>query len=119
MKISEEKIRYTKHIKAEKSVIVCKEFLEDHGYIVSNVKRAASNGHDLVAIKGSDAITIEVKTAFYSARSWKISKATTNSDLVAVVFPSGDIHFDSMFHHGKQCSKSGYRCVTQIAKIYQ
>lgn len=117
---NDDKIKYPPHAKAEKAVVLCKAHLEELGFIVSNPKDASANGHDLVAIKNGCGITVEVKAAFYSARMWKVSRVSKiTSDLVAIVFPSGKIHINSMQDHLKTCSKTGARALTCLGNVYE
>lgn len=114
------KKKHKSHVKAEAAVKTCKTFFESLGFIVSDVQNASRNGHDLIAIKGGRGITIEVKATYFSSRAWLVSKVCkTQSDYVAIVFPSGHIHIDSMEIHLSQCTKDGNRGITHLGKIYE
>ena len=108
---------YPKHLKAEESVSRCCEFLVGLGYSVST-RHVTANGHDIVALRRGKALTIEVKTAFYSARAWKTSRIfNCTSDLVCVVFPCGYCLFEDSRHYTKTAAKSGEKCYTKVGSL--
>jgi len=95
------------------------EFLKDHNFILSEVKSPTTNGIDIVAIKDSKNISVEVKSVIRSSRSWKVRKPNIKSDYIAVVMPSGTIHFESMSDWLSLCSKDGSRSITKLVNLYE
>ena len=109
-----------RHRAAKKAVKICKIKLETLGFTVSDPRDATSNGHDLIGIKNGRGFTFEVKKCFYSARSWRVSKIMkASSDVVAIVFPSGDVHFESMKNHIATSAKDKSRSLNSIGLIYE
>lgn len=112
------KEKYAKHKKAEASVETAKQFLIRRGFRVSDPQHAATNGPDLVAIKGGFGCKVEVKVVSLSSRALKVTKVTRpTDDFVLLVFPSGCVHVETMRSHLAQCAKDGSRCVTALGKI--
>jgi HJR/Mrr/RecB family endonuclease len=110
--------RVDAHIKADKSVQLVRNYFKKRGYHVTTKSSVTNNGHDLNIIKGVKSFSVEVKTAFFSARSWKVGKTFDKKhDFIAIVFGK-DIYFELWDEHKKKCSKNGTRCLTKIASLY-
>jgi hypothetical protein len=95
-------------------------YFEKNGWNVACSESESQNGYDLVCIKDNKYITVEVKKAFFSCRSWRVtpvSRKSRNSRYIAIVLPDGFIHIESMKDHMALCSKNGNRCVTDICNL--
>lgn len=93
-------------------------FLKDRGFTIAEVNKPTANGIDIVAIKGNHSFLIEVKSVIKSTRSYRINKPHPKSELIAVVMPSGDIHFEQMKDWEKLCSKDGSQRITKLVEFY-
>lgn len=106
------------HKKAEDSVELVRKYFKELGFDVTTKSKPTSNGHDLVVLKNDKSFRVEVKTAFYSARSWKVGKThELEHDFIAIVF-NNKIHFEDWKEHKNKCSKNGQRTLTKLAGIY-
>ena len=105
---------------AEESVQFVVKELKTLGFTIPKEKKNPNaNGPDIVAVK-DDICTFEVKRARRSTRCWKVSKTQRfNDDYVAIVMPSGRVHFEEMSSHKEKCSKDGTRRVTKLVKLYE
>jgi len=113
------KDKYEAHSKAENSVEIVRSYLHANGWITTNKISCSANGRDIVAVRRGESAIIEVKSAIYSSRAWKVKKVLDSSvDYIAIVFPNGKIHFDTIRMHLSECSKNGDRSLTGLAKIY-
>lgn len=122
MNITKEKIKeYLSHKKGMKSVYSVINYFEELGYVTTKANPVCANGTDLTIIKGKNSFRVEVKTIFKSSRVWKVNKVTRKQDdLVAIVFPkTGYVHVDTMLTHLRECSKSGFRCMNKLGKLYE
>lgn len=107
------------HKKAEKSVNHAVNFFKKLGFSVLPRKHICANGPDLVIIKKAECFRVEVKTVVYSTRQWKVKKNhRPQDDYIAIVFPNGLVHIDTMKDHVKKSHNNGDRSVTDLAKIY-
>lgn len=97
--------------------LVC-ELLKAKGFIISEVNKPTSNGIDVVAIKNSKHLLIEVKTAIYSSRSWKIKKVHPKADYVAIVFPNDFIYFESVEMWNQLSDSSGNQTLTAMVNFF-
>lgn len=116
---TENKIKKSKE-KAENAVDLVKIRLEKLGFSVSKRKSVSSNGHDLFAIKNNELLTVEVKAAYYNSRSWKVGRVgKTKSDVIAIVFPNGEVNFETMQSHLAQSPNAGSRSLTLLGFVYE
>lgn len=107
------------HQLANNSVDKVRKYFKNLGYHVTDKSKPTANGHDLVIIKGSKSFTVEVKTCFYSARSWKVGKTFgLKNDFIAIVMPSGQVYIEEWDSHKEKCSKNGTRALTKITNLY-
>ena len=89
------------------------------GYMTTTQKDCCHPGVDLFTSNGAKSFSVEVKFCSNSQRAWRVKKVLRpNEDLIAIVFPSGYVHVDSMKDHLKLCGANGIRCLTNIAKLY-
>jgi hypothetical protein len=106
-----------KHQKADDSVKRVRADLEAKGFTVTGHRDVSANGPDLTAIRGDVGFTVEVKSAFFTKRAWKIQPAKrVHDDFIAVVFPNGAIHYETMKQHQDMVGTRS-RCLTSIARI--
>lgn len=108
-------------IKDPTSEEIVNEYFQTKGYTVAIGDNEYQDGFDLVAIKGTEYITVEVKTACKvpEKNSWRVrgvSDFAKNSDVIAIVLPNKNIHFESMKAHLKNCSPTGDRHITMTVK---
>lgn len=83
------------------------------------VEQVDSTGPDLKCRIGNFVWTVEVKRVTKGTRNLRVGcvrPARKNDDLVAMVFPDGYVHIDSMGNHLKACCKNGTRSVTGLVK---
>lgn len=97
--------------------LVC-DYLKSKGFVISEVNKPTSNGLDVVAIKNGKSLLIEVKSAIYSSRCWKIKKVHPKADYVAIVLPSDEIYFESADMWSRLSDSIGNQTVTQIVNLY-
>lgn len=114
--LNDEKIKeeYAPHIAAKESVETASRYFLKRGWLVYNKKHVCARGSDLTISKNSMALTVEVKTAAFSKRIWRISvvkKKRRNDDLIAIVYPGGKVLVQPMKDHLKLCMASGMRSV--------
>ena len=106
-------------IKAQKSVSLVRKYFKRLGYTATSKSNVKSNGYDLVIIKGSKSFAVEIKTAFYSCRSWQVGKTfNTKNDFIAIVMPNNIIHIEDWESHREKCNKNGKRTLTKIVNLY-
>jgi hypothetical protein len=111
---------YPKHATGSRSVDIARAYFLDLGYHVTQKRSVSANGPDLVILSGSDSFRVEVKTSSLNKRAWRVPPVLRQEDdLVALVFPSGAVHVDSMSDHQALCTLSGYRYVTVLGRLYQ
>lgn len=112
---------YKAHATAKKSVLAAAHFFEKLGFqVLGKDKNISSSGPDLTIIAGHRAYRVEVKTATFSSKAWKVTKTNrVNDDYVAIVFPSGAVHVEPMVDHSQKCAATGARSLTAIGLIYE
>lgn len=98
--------------------IVAKK-LTELGFDVLKINKPTANGTDLQAVKSGKCYNFEVKQASRQTRSWRVGKTfSTKDDYIAIVFPNGSVHFEPMAEHASKLNKSGFRQITELARIY-
>ena len=116
-----EKIKEKYLNKASKSQKIVRAWLETVGAIVAEVNHPSTNGIDLTAIKNNKSYTFEVKTAIFSARTWKINPVNTSGkkcDFIAIVLPDNHVIFEPMQNHLLQCNNNGIRTITNSVNFH-
>lgn len=101
-----------------KSENTAKTIFESLGF---SVERGYGRGPDLYCKIGTMQWTVEVKTASYAARSWRVGRVVPmrkNDDLVAMVLPNGRVYIDEMQCHLSKCMKGGPRTITDIVEKF-
>lgn len=117
--------RYPHHEKAEWAVDRARRFIQDLGYTVQIPNHVCLPGADLcVMMRDRKAAAIEVKLAMWNvgskAGAWRVNRVTRKKDqFIAIVFPSGHVHLDSMRDHLKLCNKSGDRYLTALGRLFE
>lgn len=116
MKITKEKLNRRK---ANRSVVLVRNYLKDRGLDVGAQKDIFSNGCDIEAWNGDRCFRIEVKSARLSSRRWVVDKIQSplKNDIIAVVYPSGKITFESAEDHARLCAPCGSRSITSLKSI--
>lgn len=112
--------RYLHHEKGEWAVDRARYELQRMGYSVAPPEHACKHGPDLVAWIGSKKeFHVEVKLARWNKGAWMINRVTRKMDhVIAIVFPSGRVCFESMKDHLKLCNKSGDRYISALGEIF-
>jgi hypothetical protein len=106
-------------IKALNSVKLATKYFKKLGYKATEKSSVTSNGYDIVILKKDKSFTIEVKSAFYSSRSWLIGKTfDKENDFIAIVMPNNEIHIEDWNSHKAKCKRNGRRCITKIVNLY-
>lgn len=105
--------------KAQQAQTLVREILELSGFTVAEVKNVSANGIDIVAIKSGEQFCIEVKTTFYTSRSWRVKKIHTKADYVFVLLPSGHLYIQDAISWRKAASIGGDRGITHIVRLYE
>lgn len=106
-------------MKDNRSVIIARNFFKRLGFQTSTSRNPSANGTDLHIRKNNKYFSVEVKSAFYSSRSWRVNKTLrVHDDYIAIVFPNGEIHIESMKDHLMKCNSVGNRAVSNLAAIY-
>jgi hypothetical protein len=107
------------HQKAAESIAIAAAFFRGLGFQVTNPKDPSANGPDLTIFKTSGAFNVEVKSASISSRAWRIKKTLRiHDDYMAIVFPNGTVHVDTMSDHLSFCSGDGTRHLTKLGVLY-
>ena len=104
--------------KAAQSQKIVLDFLIKNGFTVSEVSNPSANGIDIVAIKNGKNLLVEVKSVIRSSRSWNVKKIHPKCDYVAIVMPSGHLHFESAFDWRKLTDKNGARSISRLVNFY-
>jgi hypothetical protein len=107
------------HIIGQNSQDVVVSYLISKGFTVAEVNHVTSNGLDVVAIKNGVSFRIEVKTLYYSSRSWRAKKPHPHAQYVAVVFPNQSIRFETVDDWNKTADNSGVKMFTSLMKLYE
>lgn len=94
--------------------------LQRLGFTVAPPKPTCAHGADLVVSRGSSSFLIEVKLAIWNKRAWLVKRVTRADDeIIAIVFPSGAVHFEDMKTHLALCSRSGDRHITALGRFFE
>ena len=109
------------HEKAEWAVDRARCELQRVGYVVYPGDHVCKNGADLKAHGTNGRIwTIEVKLVLWNKEAWRVNRVTRKmDDVIAMVFPSGVVHFEMMRDHLKACNKSGDRYLTALGRFFE
>lgn len=109
--------RFIKAVAAERLV---REWFEARRFRVATT---IGSGPDLTCTSGDVSLNVEVKTVSATkakgALYWSVGPVTANrmnDDLVAIVLPSGRIHFEDMKSHLLKCRVGGHRTVTALVR---
>lgn len=111
-------MKTTGHEKAQQGQTAVREWLEQHGFVVAEVKNVSANGIDILAIKNGKGISVEVKTVIEGSRGSRVKKPHPKSDFVAVVMPSGFIYVETTTDWMKNTAKDGTRSITRLVEFY-
>ena len=112
-------MKITKEFLKEKRA--CENWFKKRGYTIASNNNDTSNGIDLLAVKDNKYFTVEIKKACKSTRCYRttpLQKSGKASDYVAIITPKNTIIFQTVREHDMLCSKSGYRDVTKLVRIY-
>lgn len=94
--------------------------LQRLGFSVDPPGEPCARGTDLVARRGSESFTVEVKLVIWNKRAWRVNRVTrVNDDMIALVFPSGAVHLDDMETHAILCARSGDRYLTLLGRFFE
>lgn len=108
------------HEKALWAVDRARVELQKLGYSVEPPSGVCVNGPDLLFGRSFFDKTCEVKLAMLIKRAWRVNRVTRKKDdYIAIVFPSGYVHFDEMKTHLKLCNKSGDRHLTALGRLFE
>lgn len=109
------------HEKAEWATDRARTALQKLGYSVNVPGNICQNGPDLhFGRSAGEGFTCEVKLAMLIKRAWRVNRVTRKKDdYIAIVFPSGYVHFDEMKTHLKLCNKSGDRHLTALGRLFE
>lgn len=116
-------MNYEKHLAGEWAVWRARTELQHLGHSVEVPQNVNIPGPDLVFhLPGQRAQTCEVKLAHWNvgsyAGAWRVNRVTRKKDdYIAIVFPSGYVHFEAMKDHLKLCNKSGDRYLTALGRV--
>lgn len=117
---------YSQHFNGAWAIDRAREELQKMGWSVSPPENISKNGADLRVAPGwydrEGAFTVEVKLAHWNsgklAAGWRVNRVTRKKDdFIAVVFPSGRVHFQDMKSWLRGCNKSGDRYVTKLGRL--
>lgn len=94
--------------------------LQRLGFSVEPPGKLCEHSTDLVAVRGVRHFHVEVKLAIWNKRAWLVKRVTrTKDEVIAIVFPSGAVHFEDMKTHLALCSRSGDRHLTALGRFFE
>jgi len=105
---------------AQSCVQAVRKYFLDRGFELNAERSPFANGKDLIVWRNGVCLTVEVKPARFSDRSWRVdplSESGKNSDLIAIVFPFGRILIQPISEHRTLCAANGMRSLTQHAEL--
>ncbi len=108
------------HTEAVKQV---RDYFKVLGYqILAEPKSQHTSGPDLTIVGKKVALRIEVKTARQTKKNcWQVRGVEKNrlqDDIVAIVFPRGQIHLEEMSQWAKTVAKDGSRGISLLGRLY-